>query len=433
MTRILIDADKANCDWPKRTPDTLEALLGSATLSLSWEPELHPRWPRGAPGGKGGEFMHVADLLDELTKIPSRSMDVSFLARGADHISAVTATLDEDSYLPAIQAHISHPTTGSFVMSIVPTHVAETAEVQQALGMLDRGASSREVATAPGILSLGPGDGLTYRRFRTLIGAQPVSKVSELFDVNDGLARDAMGPINEVHGQDEAPASRTIPLTVEPDLEDWGAFYWASLYGAPGYITIHEDSPEMTLTVLHEVGHYADRQILGQNFFQTDPTIVSLDAEGAPIRVPAENAPPLLAEMEHVFSVIEQSDARRHMVSLLDSTETYVDFTLVDGTRISGPLTPDETYTRYLLRRDETFARAYAQWIALRSGDPDAVLDVEAFQEGGVSQHRTGYWYGAQWAWRDFAAIAEAMDELFAAYGLLLEDARGADPGGLIV
>lgn len=67
------------------------------TLAV-WEPNRHPRWPKGTPGvtRKGnalaGKFMETPDLFDRLASSISGTADVSFLTQGATKIKHLTAT-----------------------------------------------------------------------------------------------------------------------------------------------------------------------------------------------------------------------------------------------------------------------------------------------------------------------------------------------------
>jgi len=54
-----------------------------------WEPSKHPRWPKDAPLGKGGEFMETIDILDTLRKQISGLLNVTHLAKGSKVIDRV--------------------------------------------------------------------------------------------------------------------------------------------------------------------------------------------------------------------------------------------------------------------------------------------------------------------------------------------------------
>lgn len=64
----------------------------------------------------------------------------------------------------------------------------------------------------------------------------------------------------------------------------------------------------------------------------------------------------------------------------------------------------------YLLSEPEKFARAYTQWVAIRSGDAELIRAV-ADERRAVP--------GSQWPDAEFTPIAEAMDGLFAQKGLI--------------
>ena len=67
-------------------------------------------------------------------------------------------------------------------------------------------------------------------------------------------------------------------------------------------------------------------------------------------------------------------------------------------------------FLRYQMREAEMFARAYAQWIATRSGSREMLRQVRSKAQGPYAEH---------WTATDFAPIGKAMDRLFATAGLL--------------
>jgi hypothetical protein len=58
----------------------------------------------------------------------------------------------------------------------------------------------------------------------------------------------------------------------------------------------------------------------------------------------------------------------------------------------------------YWPTRRESFARAFAQWVAERAGEPDALREIER-RAGGA---------GRQWARDDFAPVADELDAVLA-------------------
>lgn len=73
--------------------DDAANLLELAAGDAGWMPDLHPRWPKGTPGGLGGEFAEIklTDIAKRLQTQPSHSMNMSFLARGSQHIREIVA------------------------------------------------------------------------------------------------------------------------------------------------------------------------------------------------------------------------------------------------------------------------------------------------------------------------------------------------------
>jgi hypothetical protein len=67
----------------------------------------------------------------------------------------------------------------------------------------------------------------------------------------------------------------------------------------------------------------------------------------------------------------------------------------------------------YLLRPEEMFARAYAQYIARRSGQRELLAELAGERAALLS----GRVYHTQWADEDFATILETFDRLLAEKG----------------
>lgn len=65
-------------------------------------------------------------------------------------------------------------------------------------------------------------------------------------------------------------------------------------------------------------------------------------------------------------------------------------------------------YHEYVLRVREIWARAYTQYIALRSGNATLLQQIQNVLDG-----KTGYWIDSQWTEEDFKPIAAAIDKLF--------------------
>ncbi len=72
---------------------------------------------------------------------------------------------------------------------------------------------------------------------------------------------------------------------------------------------------------------------------------------------------------------------------------------------------PNRAYLDYLLSPEELFARAYAQYIASRSEDPEMLEELDRRRE----EHEGGY--PQQWPDAEFAPIAGAFDAMFGGLG----------------
>ena len=77
-----------------------------------------------------------------------------------------------------------------------------------------------------------------------------------------------------------------------------------------------------------------------------------------------------------------------------------------------GTFSVERAQVTYRLQKVEIWARAYAQYIALRSGDTQLLVDVQKRRdiEIGVLQNE-------QWEWNDFDRIASAIDALLKELG----------------
>jgi hypothetical protein len=75
-------------------------------------------------------------------------------------------------------------------------------------------------------------------------------------------------------------------------------------------------------------------------------------------------------------------------------------------------LSPERRYARYLLTTEETWARAYAQYVAVRSGDATLMKQLNDLRE-----EKTQKYYPSQWEDDDFKPIGEAIDRLMIKLG----------------
>lgn len=156
-----------------------------------------------------------------------------------------------------------------------------------------------------------------------------------------------------------------------------------SYHAASKLMRINPQGPHKALTILHETAHHLDWHVLGPgNAYGT-----RYNPKG---------------KLKALLEAIEASDAYKHMKAIADAGE-YVD---EYGDTI--PLTAkSRNDIGDMTKREESFARAYAQYIALRSGNDVLKAQVESILRWtGPDQYR-------QWGGTDFDGIAKAFDELF--------------------
>ncbi|MEU5979396.1 phage minor capsid protein [Streptomyces sp. NPDC047315] len=211
----------------------------------------------------------------------------------------------------------------------------------------------------------------------------------------------ALAAIDRVHTI--PPGMRPIPLEAETRPGYQGAYTGRR-------ITLNPDGQAPALTAAHELGHFLDHAGLGpggQAFF-TDEAI----RPGGPL---------------HAWWTAVQDSEQAGMLDFLrtlDNGSPLVDRVRADGTRYT--LDVDHQYIDYLASPREAFGRAYAQWIALRSGDRRLLSALEVARDPANGEQviaGTGLvdGYPRYWEPDDFAPIADALDAAFRRLGLLRE------------
>ena len=165
----------------------------------------------------------------------------------------------------------------------------------------------------------------------------------------------------------EAMARNVHPIAIDPDVTVTNAVsapqargeYQLSAPGRPARFALGADDEQTPLSALHELGHYVDEYLIGSR------------GEYA-----SEVGDPVLAGWAGAVERSDHSDDLR--------------------SRARSPR------TEYLRSKRELFARAYAQWVALRTGDDG----LRALVDARIAA-------GDHWGWYDFGEIATAMDTLF--------------------
>lgn len=181
-----------------------------------------------------------------------------------------------------------------------------------------------------------------------------LNSINEVHELPEALRSEAATPIS--FGKIEKNASGEFDYTNPADLR-------IRLNAALG------SRAEVATTLLHEIGHYLD--------------YTSLEPAGQLTRFSADS------DLVLVINAARKTKAFR----------TY-EQVMAD----SSALVFDTDYAEYLSRPEEMWARAYAQYIAEKSGDEELLAAIA---------ERAGLSIPNQWNREDFAPIREAIDQLF--------------------
>ncbi|WP_152486474.1 VG15 protein [Nocardiopsis lucentensis] len=195
-----------------------------------------------------------------------------------------------------------------------------------------------------------------------------------------------------------------IPLVNEDRPNRHGA-YIRFEDGTPYQFRISANSPTPHLTTAHELGHVLDHLVLGTN--------PRLDAS--------------TTEVEGILREWRGTVMSTALYRLLDSLDPAERGAIIgqvvslDGTSRMVRATSDEI--SYLLSPAELFARSYAQWVTLRSGDDTLIEELEYVQDltiGREGEQVAGYaQIPQQWDDEDFEPLEGVFDRLFDRMGLL--------------
>jgi hypothetical protein len=178
--------------------------------------------------------------------------------------------------------------------------------------------------------------------------------VSNCVDVPDGQAwdfvREPLAAIDHVHHDGALP---TIPV-ISTQSRDPGRYEFRLTGGQPLRIRIREIGSHPRLAFVHEIGHFLDHQALG-----TMGRFASANGR----------LPDLMQAINRSQSVVRlRARANQRYAFVRD----------MRGRRIRESVEPN--IVRYMLLPEECFARAYAQYIAIRSGEPRLLEELGAIR-----------------------------------------------------
>jgi hypothetical protein len=151
----------------------------------------------------------------------------------------------------------------------------------------------------------------------------------------------------------------------------------------PSEILIHASIEHRGFSLLHEIGHLLDFAALGR--FRD---FGSARAE---------------AELAQWHEAIEaSSDVQRLRAAITEFVSVLPVDAIEMRRRLERALAPEELW-----------ARSYAQYVSLRSGDPDLLSSLEALR----TERLGTVYYPMHWEDGDFRLIGEAIETLFRGLG----------------
>ena len=237
------------------------------------------------------------------------------------------------------------------------------------------------------------------------------SKVSAALNMETRIAgaygNEVVAAIDRVHG--DGPLS-PIPVTIKR-MPGGRQGQFATYNQIPAEINMRARPDHPRLTLAHEIGHWLDQSGIGRN--GAAPTDGGHGQVTRWLSIWPDKAP---AELLAWKEAVDRSAARGQLADLQHQmrTKKHIEFTTEDGTPNKARLSP--TWLAYSLRTDELWARSYAQYIAVRSGDAGMMAELRTEQ---AEQRRMAVPITTQWQDADFVPIARAMDALFSALGWL--------------
>ncbi|MEH0156502.1 DUF935 family protein [Limibacter armeniacum] len=187
--------------------------------------------------------------------------------------------------------------------------------------------------------------------------------------------KEALRVLDSIHGDGVLDQ---IPFKGTSRMNAYG-YFRHYINGTPIEIKINTTGDHKELTIWHEIGHFLDYQALGsKNRFETGNRTGNL--------------------MKDFFTAVDDSKAIKSLKESLNSG-------VLNGEPIYGNM---RKHLRYLISKDEIWARAYSQYIAQVSGE-QRFLDMVRVQ----AEKTIPY----QWSEEDFAPIAKEITKLLKAKG----------------
>lgn len=281
-------------------------------------------------------------------------------------------------YLPEIYVQLGG-------LAVAPVQAGNRVQMQPTLSQLQRsappvppGPPQRPVAQSGG----GQPQGRRVSQALLVSSRNPITEP----------VREAVAAIDSVHGDGDLPDLPVVPALID------GEGKYTERHGKPYAIFMNPNATEMRYTLTHEVAHFLDNQQLNMSGDLEFLGWKSATSNGDPIHS-------LLPEGQIKWKeAVDKSGAVQELMRLAAGGQRTE---FIGGQHL--PVKTDFGNVNYLLQYDEIWARSYAQYITVRSGDPALLIEL--------GRRLNPNDYTKQWQADDFEEIGQAIDELFSAKG----------------
>lgn len=234
--------------------------------------------------------------------------------------------------------------------------------------------------------------GTTWPTLHALPGAPagtPLSRVLQIsLDPSFDRIRPVIRAIESIHGLGPLTFP-PVPVRFDATLANLGELVPDTL-GFPDHISLRPSQMLEELVFCHEVGHLLDRMVMG------DPGQQASVWDHANVRP--------------VLDAIRQSKAYGELRIILRTGAASVQ----DSSGQVQTVPVGAHHVIYLLHAQEAWARAYSQYVALRSGLLALRDEIDLIRTPGPGKIFTA----AQWTDGDFVPVADAFDRLLLDRGL---------------
>lgn len=322
-------------------------------------------------------FSAVADLL-------------KFAGKGAAAAAAATAVVS----LVAAAAFITNPVLGNAVLN----QIALNARVLQN--------STRSGALVPINLSE-KGLELFKREHPFTPKGRSISKalaIPDEFAVNERI----MEILDSIMGDGDLDDIEILPIN-RPSAKNLVAGKYVP--GPSATLSLNVADNLKGTTMLHEIAHWIhDHALAPRRDYATG------------LRLPYKPNEELdkFVGLDKIVEAFNRTASGQQLRDWEKKVKTAKGKATIDpinkGKKVGIKYSLDAKHLEYLLRPEEIFARAFAQFIAMRSGDPQLIGEIYAYLKkpangwGGLAAD--SLWYPTQWMPDDFAELDKLIEQI---------------------